>query len=238
MWGYLSLLPAFLALWGTAGVWTVFALAVENRAVNLTEGFPYISRCGSYPPQSCIFSQLLNVGAAMASWVCILRYHQLRDWGVGRRPNQLILGTGLLCALGTSIVGNFQEKNQKPTHLVGAFLAFFVGLLYFWLQLWFCWRVKSPPQPGAPWIRPLRLGLCSVCTVLMIAMVALHVLKLRSVSAACEWAVTMLLFVLFGLFTVDFSGLDGCTLELRPCRSPSTRVAIPCLQQTQLSQAL
>ncbi|XP_037674696.1 modulator of macroautophagy TMEM150B isoform X1 [Choloepus didactylus] len=169
MWGYLSLLPAFLALWGTAGVWTVFALAVENGTVNLTKGFPYISICGSYPPQSCIFSQLLNMGAAMAAWICILRYHQLRDWGVGRRPNQLILWTGLLCALGTSIVGNFQEKNQKPTHLVGAFLSFFVGILYFWLQLFFCWRMKSLPQPGAPWIGPLRLGLCSVCSILIVA---------------------------------------------------------------------
>lgn len=66
MWGYLSVLPAFLALWAAASIWTVFAIAVTNRTVNLTEGIPYISLCGSYPPQSCIFSQLLNMGAAMA----------------------------------------------------------------------------------------------------------------------------------------------------------------------------
>lgn len=65
MWGYLSVLPAFLAFSAITGVWSVFALAVTNRSVNLTEGFPYISLCGSYPPQSCIFSQLLNMGAAM-----------------------------------------------------------------------------------------------------------------------------------------------------------------------------
>ncbi|XP_027474260.1 modulator of macroautophagy TMEM150B isoform X1 [Zalophus californianus] len=169
MWGYLSLLPAFLALWATAGVWTVFALAVTNRSVNLTEGFPYISLCGSYPPQSCIFSQLLNMGAAMAAWICIIRYHQLRDWGVGKWFNQLILWTGLLCALGTSVVGNFQQKNQLPTHLIGAFFALFVGNLYFWLQLFLFWRMRSLPQPGAPWIRLLRLGLCSLCTILMVA---------------------------------------------------------------------
>lgn len=45
-----------------------------------------------------------------AAWICIVRYHQLRDWGVGRWPNQLILWTGLLCALGTSVVGNFQVR--------------------------------------------------------------------------------------------------------------------------------
>ncbi|XP_049756170.1 modulator of macroautophagy TMEM150B isoform X5 [Elephas maximus indicus] len=167
MWGYLSLLPAFLAIWAVAGIWTVFALAVANKSVNLNEGFPYISICGSYPPQSCLFSQVLNMGAALAAWICILRYHQLQDWGVTRRFNQLILWTGLLSALGTSMVGNFQQKNQKPTHLTGAFLAFFVGILYFWLQLLLFWRKKNLPQPGSPWIGPLRLGLCTICTILM-----------------------------------------------------------------------
>ncbi|XP_057389728.1 modulator of macroautophagy TMEM150B [Balaenoptera acutorostrata] len=90
MWGYLSLLPAFLAFWATAGIWTVFSLAVANKAVNLTEGFPYISRCGNSPPQSCIFSQVLNLGAALAAWTCILRYQQLRDWGVGKWPLKLL----------------------------------------------------------------------------------------------------------------------------------------------------
>uniref|UniRef100_A0A8C8Z3N7 Transmembrane protein 150B n=1 Tax=Prolemur simus TaxID=1328070 RepID=A0A8C8Z3N7_PROSS len=237
MWGYLTLLPAFLAVWATTGIWIVFAIAVANRTVNLSEGFPYISLCGSYPPQSCIFGQLLNMGAAMAAWICILRYHQLRDWGVGRWPNQLILWTGLLAALGTSVVGNFQEKNQKPTHLAGAFLAFILGNLYFWLQLLLQWRMKSLPRPGGPWIGPLRLGLCCLCTVLIMAMIVLHSQQLRSASAICEWATAMLLFGLFGLFSVDFSGLDGCTLCLQPRSSLSPPpLAFPVSLPVQLSQ--
>lgn len=239
MWGYLSVLPAFLALWAVASIWTVFAIAVSNRTVNLTEGIPYISLCGSYPPQSCIFSQLLNMGAAMAAWICILRYHQLRDWGVGKWPNQMILWSGLLCALGTSVVGNFQQKNQQATHLTGAFFALFVGHLYFWLQLLLSWRMKSLPQPGAPWIRPLRLVLCSLCTILMVAMVILHTWLLRSASAACEWAIAMLLFTLFGLLAVDFSGLDSCTLCLQPGSSLSPPPpASPISLQAQPAQAL
>ncbi|XP_059239224.1 modulator of macroautophagy TMEM150B isoform X2 [Mustela nigripes] len=208
MWGYLSVLPAFLAFSAITGVWSV--------SVNLTEGFPYISLCGSYPPQSCIFSQLLNMGAAMAAWICIIRYHQLRDWGVRKWFNRLILWTGLLCALATSVVGNFQQKNQLHMHLVGAFFALFLGNSYFWLQLILVWYMRRLPQPGAPWIGPLRLGLCSLCSLLLVTMMILHFWLLRSASAACEWAIAMLLFALFGLFAVDFSCLDGCTLHLQP----------------------
>ncbi|XP_006868356.1 PREDICTED: transmembrane protein 150B [Chrysochloris asiatica] len=231
MWGYLSLLPVFLAFWAVTGIWTVFAIAVANKSVDLREGFPYISLCGSYPPQSCIFSQVLNMGAAMAAWICILRYHQLQNWGVERWFNQLILWTGLLSALGASVVGNFQQKNQRHTHLTGAFFAFFVGTLYFWLQLFLSWRKRNLPQPGPPWIWLFRLGLCTMCTILMVIMVVLHSwLPLRSASASCEWAVAMLLLTLFGLLAVDFSCLDGCTLSLQsapglsapPAASPST----------------
>ncbi|MBZ3871243.1 Transmembrane protein 150B [Sciurus carolinensis] len=238
MWGYMSLLPVFLALWAIAGVWIVFGISVVNGTVDLSKGFPFISFCGSYPPQSCIFSQLLNVGAAMAAWICIVRYHQLRDWGVATWHNQLILWSGLLCALGTSIVGNFQEKNQKPTHLVGAFLAFILGNLYFWLQLLLSWRMKGLPQPGAPWIQPLRLILCSLCTILIVATVVLYSGALRSAAAACEWAVAMLLFVLFGLLAVDFSSLDGCSLCLQPQQGLGPPPGSPVSLQVQLSQAL
>ncbi|KAG3255629.1 hypothetical protein H1C71_038590 [Ictidomys tridecemlineatus] len=229
-----------------------FGISVANRSVDLSEGFPFISVCGSDPPQSCLFSQLLNAGAAMAStvptllgtpahcpvlpaaWICIVRYHQLRDWGVATCHNQSILWLGLLCALGTSIVGNFQEKHQKPTHLVGAFLAFIMGNLYFWLQLLLSWRMKDQPQPGAPWIWRLRLTLCSLCSILTVAMIILYFWPPRSASAICEWAVAMLLFTLFGLFAVDFSRLDSCSLSLQPRQDLSPPPGSPVSLQVQL----
>ncbi|CAO2627261.1 Modulator of macroautophagy TMEM150B [Lemmus lemmus] len=237
MWSYLFLLPVILALWAIAGIWIVFAIAVVNRTVDLQKGFPFISNCGSYAPQSCIFGQVLNTGAALAIWICIVRYHQLRDWGVKTWQNQLILWSGLLCALGTSIVGNFQEKNQKPTHLVGAFLAFILGNLYFWLQFFLSWWTKGLPQPGPRWIRLLRLSLCSLSTILIVAMIILYSQRMRSASAACEWAVAMLLFVLFGFFAVDFSSLRGCTLHLETqldSSLPQTPTRSPNIQMSQM----
>ncbi|XP_043850924.1 modulator of macroautophagy TMEM150B [Dromiciops gliroides] len=224
MWGYLALLPICLSVWAMVGVWTIFALAVSNKSVNLTDGFPYISLCGSFPPQSCIFSQLLNVGAAMVACICILRYLQLQEWGVPKGPNQLCMGMGLLCALGASIVGNFQQTNELPTHLFGSFLAFVVGIAYFWTQVVLLRQAKPQTQPGAPWIESLRLLLCGICTVLMVTMVALHLWPMRSAAAVCEWAVAMLLFLLFGLLAVDFSGLSGCVISLqsRPASCPAS----------------
>lgn len=179
----------------------------------------------------------------MAASICILRYYQLQDWGLRKWSNQMILCSGLLCILGTSIVGNFQHQHQLPTHLTGAFLAFFVGTFYFWLQLVFLRGLKTTAQPGEPWLSPLRLGLCSICTVLMVAMVVLHVRGLRSVAAYCEWAVAMILFLLFGLLAVDFSCLHRCTLQLQsvPRISPlpaSPSSPFPSSQQLQLSQTL
>ncbi|XP_036598576.1 modulator of macroautophagy TMEM150B [Trichosurus vulpecula] len=215
MWGYLALLPIFLAVWSMAGVWTVFALAVSNKSVNLTDGFPYISYCGSFPPQSCIFGQLLNVGAAMVIWICILRYVQFREWGVPKFPNQLCLGIGLLCALGVSIVGNFQQTNEPLTHRLGSFLAFVAGVAYFWTQLVLLYLTKPQTQPGAPWIEALRLLLCGACTVLMVTMAVLYLWPLRSAAAVCEWSIAMILFALFGLLAVDFSQLSGFVVSLR-----------------------
>lgn len=89
--------------------------------------------------------------------------------GLGRGPS-LPHGPGLPTGLPfNSPHSSFQQKNQQATHLTGAFFALFVGHLYFWLQLLLSWRMKSLPQPGAPWIRPLRLVLCSLCTILMVA---------------------------------------------------------------------
>ncbi|XP_048373494.1 modulator of macroautophagy TMEM150B isoform X2 [Sphaerodactylus townsendi] len=171
MWVW-ALLPVLLAVGGSIGFWTVYVMAVANGSVNITEAFPYISTCGSYPPQSCIFGQVLNIGASLGVVICYLKYQQLRDYGCNSYLNLAGLISGLLCALGSSVVGNFQQYNQLETHLFGAFLAFVVAIVLFNLEL-------------------------------------------DSESAYCEWALAMDLFLLFGLFAVDFWHVDSCSVYVQ-----------------------
>lgn len=65
------------------------------------------------PSADPVMSQALAHFSFLAVWICIVRYHQLRDWDVKTWQNQLILWSGILCALGTSIVGNFQVRYAR-----------------------------------------------------------------------------------------------------------------------------
>ncbi|XP_053118630.1 modulator of macroautophagy TMEM150B [Hemicordylus capensis] len=211
-----ALLPVILAVGGIAGFWVVYAMAVANGSVNITEAFPYISTCGAYPPQSCVFGQILNLGAFLGMVICYLKYQQVRNYGCRSRLNLTGLVLGMFCALGASIVGNFQQYNQLETHLFGAFLAFVVGILYFWVQAFLTDKVK--PRHGGLWIGPLRFAL-SVCgTVFLVATFVLFYLKRNSEAAYCEWALAMDLFLLFGLFAVDFWHIGDCLVCVQPHR--------------------
>ncbi|KAM3821322.1 modulator of macroautophagy TMEM150B [Vipera latastei] len=211
------LLPVFLAAVGICGFWVVFAMAVTNGSVNITEAFPYISTCGAYPPQSCVFGQILNLGAFLGVVICFLKYQQVRDYGCHSCLNLVGLILGLLCAFGASLVGNFQQYNQLEVHVTGAFLAFVIGILYFWIQAFLTNQVK--PRHGGIWIGPLRFFLSFCGSALFISTVALFSLQLHSEAAYCEWAMAMALFLLFGLFAVDFQHIGGCSVHVRHRRA-------------------
>uniref|UniRef100_A0A8D2LKG1 Transmembrane protein 150B n=1 Tax=Varanus komodoensis TaxID=61221 RepID=A0A8D2LKG1_VARKO len=223
------------------------------------------STCGAYPPQSCLFGQVLNLGAFLGKFglsfsifqmlftrptvvihlffafsrglvdgfvrvtclkyppfgfcsliiflsgvvICYLRYQQVRDYGCHSHLNLAGLILGIFFAIGASLVGNFQQYNQLETHLVGAFLAFVIGIVYFWVQAFLTNRVN--PRHGGPWMAPLRFSL-SFCSAAFFIAIVLFTLGLTSEAAYCEWALAMNLFVLFGLFAVDFWHVGNCVL--------------------------
>ncbi|XP_029365144.1 modulator of macroautophagy TMEM150B [Echeneis naucrates] len=201
-----ALLPVSLALFGTAGIWTVFALAVTNGSVNLTEGVPFISKCGTYNPQSCLFSQICNICSVLALWIVAIRFQQVRDYGNHGKANTASIVLGFIASVGISVIGNFQQSVLMGAHLLGAFLAFFLGLAYFWTQLFLTYRAE--PSQDRCWVGPARATCCILSTVLVILMAVLSQTGHRSWAAVCEWALVMLFFCLFGLFAAELRHID------------------------------
>uniref|UniRef100_A0A8C8SSU4 Transmembrane protein 150B n=1 Tax=Pelusios castaneus TaxID=367368 RepID=A0A8C8SSU4_9SAUR len=200
-----ALLPILLVVWGTVGFWLVSL-------------FSFPSTCGSDPPQSCIFGQVLNLGAFLVVWISYLRFQQVRNWGCPCALNTAGLVLGLLCALGASVVANFQQSNQLETHLFGVFLAFVVGVIYFWVQAALSTRVK--PRGVGCWVGPARFCLSAPLPLDSASVCTLHGLGLKSEAAICEWTLTLTLFLLFGLFAEDFRYIESCSIRLRS-RAPS-----------------
>nr|XP_046271639.1 modulator of macroautophagy TMEM150B isoform X2 [Scatophagus argus] len=200
-----ALLPICLAVFGTVGIWTVFAVAVTNGSVNLTEGVPYISLCGTYNPQSCLFSQICNICSVLALWTVVIRFQQVRDFGNHGKANIASIVLGFISSIGISLVGNFQSV-VKSIHLLGAFLAFFLGLAYFWVQLFLTYRAQ--PSQDRCYVGPARAICCVLCTILVILMVVLLNTGYPSWAAVCEWASVMTFFCLFGLFAAEFRHID------------------------------
>ncbi|XP_042248269.1 modulator of macroautophagy TMEM150B [Thunnus thynnus] len=221
-----ALLPVFLAVFGTVGIWTVFAIAVTNGSVNITEGMPFISHCGTYSPQSCLFSQVCNICSVLALWIVVIRFQQVRDYGNHGKVNIASIVLGFISSIGISIIGNFQQSVLMGVHLLGAFLAFFVGLGYFWVQLFLTYRAK--PCQDQCWVGAVRATCCTLCTVLVIIMSILHNTGYTSGAAVCEWALVMVFFCLFGLFAAEFRHIDCHHLTvqkqaLKNERGPSSR---------------
>ncbi|KAG7239394.1 hypothetical protein INR49_029160 [Caranx melampygus] len=191
---------------GCHGIWAVFAVAVTNGSVNLTEGFPYISECGTYNPQSCLFSQVCNICSVLALWIVVIRFQQVRDYGDHGKANTAGIILGVIASIGISVTGNFQHSVLKGIHLLGAGMAFFVGLVYFWVQLFLTYGAQ--PTQGRRWVGPIRATCCILCTVLVIVMSVLANTGYPSGAAICEWALVMLFFCLFGLFAAEFRHID------------------------------
>lgn len=101
--------------------------------------WPYISDTGVHVPESCIFSQLLNIASTLIALTIAVRYKQveqqcrdnlLPDANRYFTLNKWSFVVGLASAAGLSIVANFQELQLFTIHMIGAFSAFGFGLIY------------------------------------------------------------------------------------------------------------
>ncbi len=132
--------------------------------------WPYISDTSTHPPESCIFAQLINLGALLIAITVYIRFRQVDEFYRSReirlsavRVNDLALILGWTAAMGISLIANFQETNVFPVHFIGAILAFGVGALYLWTQIHSSLVLLSITHGSKTlWIRILLSVVCSV----------------------------------------------------------------------------
>ncbi|XP_037544413.1 modulator of macroautophagy TMEM150B [Nematolebias whitei] len=219
MWVFV-LLPILTALFGIGGFWAVFAVSVVNGSVNLTKGMPYISDSAGYPPQSCIFAQTFVV-------IALIRFKQAADFGYKGKANVVGFWLAFVSCLGLSITGNFQGPVIFELHFFGAFVAFILGLPYFWIQLYLTYRVE--PSVDRAWLGPLRGILCVLSSLSLLGSilsfcvskaplappVCICNIEYESEGAICEWIAVNTLFGMFGLFAAEFRHIDSCKLTVQ-----------------------
>jgi len=106
------------------------------------ETWPYISDTATIPPESCIFSQLVNIGTLFVALTFYIRYKQVGEYCSSYQlPSRLAilntcsLGVGWGGALGLSLLANFQETEVRIVHLTGLYLCFGLGLAWVWSQV-------------------------------------------------------------------------------------------------------
>merc|ERR1711874_540421 len=117
--------------------------------------WPYISDTGTNPPESCIFGQLLNIGAVLLCFIFYTRYKQVAEFykihpdkQKLKKLNTTSVWLGFLGALGVSVVGNFQETQVALVHFIGASMAFGLGTIYLWVQVYFTFVLPPPSSAG------------------------------------------------------------------------------------------
>ncbi|XP_055346793.1 DNA damage-regulated autophagy modulator protein 2-like [Paramacrobiotus metropolitanus] len=163
---YIMLPISFVVLW----LWGV--------AEDHFEAFsPYISDLGARAPESCLFSQVLNIAAVLFALTFYFRYLLLRDFGDRsglRRYDQYItanLVLGMLGALGISFVGNYQSIFITPLHMLGACLVLGLGIVYMWIDV----HVSRYAHIAAPLSRRCLIGrtlLATFSTITLLFMIA------------------------------------------------------------------
>ncbi|XP_031333313.1 DNA damage-regulated autophagy modulator protein 2-like isoform X2 [Photinus pyralis] len=128
--------PILTGLWFLIGFIITFSLAILQNHVYI----PFISDTGTTPPESCLFGQVLNIGALLFTVTAYIRYRQVRfiqamaEVNLNKFWNNLGLVIGILSSIGLTIVGNFQETSILFIHLMGAGMTFGFGSAYMGVQ--------------------------------------------------------------------------------------------------------
>ncbi|GBM69235.1 DNA damage-regulated autophagy modulator protein 2 [Araneus ventricosus] len=118
-----------------------YCIAVSLNHVEV--GFPYISDTGTYVPESCIFSQAINLVSFLLAVFMYVQYkhveqhyrdHLSSEFTIVLKLNRWAVLVGWLGCFGVNITANFQETSVIIVHMSGALIAFGCAALYSWMQ--------------------------------------------------------------------------------------------------------
>jgi len=150
-----------------------YSIAVSLGHAEL--GFPYISDTATKPPESCIFSQLVNVGALILAFTFYIRYKQVGEYiSSYQLPRRLSLLNGCCLAagwggaLGLSLFANFQETEVSLVHWVGFYLCFILGLAWTWGSVLASYSLHPLATPL--WLLLARLVLAVIYSITLVVM--------------------------------------------------------------------
>ncbi|CAG7729500.1 unnamed protein product [Allacma fusca] len=125
----------------------IITYTISVSADTIKPLFSYISDTGAYPPASGVFTLLLSIASLALAVVVFIRYKQIEEFfreqnsKVNKIFNIVGLFLGLAAALGTDMVGSFQETHSYTGHFTGAFMAFLGGGLYLIMQSYFTFKM-------------------------------------------------------------------------------------------------
>ncbi|KAK9499111.1 hypothetical protein O3M35_003618 [Rhynocoris fuscipes] len=225
----LHILPTAVCLVCPVTFVITFIVAWQMGHVSLA--FPYISDTGNYAPESCIFSQLLNITSMLLAICVYIRYLQVKKFANFKSPighklsaNNVATILGFLSCLGMDIVANFQVRNVWQIHYIGACLCFVGGTAYFMFQTFFSYFLSREFDSKAVFYA--RGILCAISVVMTIAAIVPGAISgiyykgdpndethwkpqdggyaLHIISTASEWALALSQCVLVLTFLPEF----------------------------------
>ncbi|XP_005995196.1 transmembrane protein 150A-like [Latimeria chalumnae] len=223
-------LPVALSTFTITGLWIVYGMALSNNHVCPVDNWvynqscevdlpmqtgpitcctldhiPLVSKCGTYPPESCFFSLICSIGSFMVMLVGLLRYGQVLEKYQQSLLNTAGLATGCICAAGLIIVGNFQVDHAKVLHYVGAGVAFPTSVLFVCLQSALTYRMAKTKQEY--WVAHLRSFLTTLAFVTLVFSGVFFIqesFELQHAAAICEWVFTIVILIFYGTFAFEF----------------------------------
>ncbi|XP_030057545.1 transmembrane protein 150A isoform X2 [Microcaecilia unicolor] len=249
------ILPISLSVFSITGIWIVYAMAVMNHHVCPVENWvyndscsddtakhgypkscctledvPLISKCGTYPPESCLFSLIGNLGAFMVVLICFLRYSQVVEQSQRSWVNTTALIAGCTNAAGLIMVGNFQVDYAKSLHYIGAGVAFPAGLLFVCLQCALTYHIAATTLDL--WMAHVRVTLSALALISLVFSGIFFIhdsFLLQHLAAVCEWIFVIDILIFYGTFAYEFGGISRDTIvaaiqhaSSRACKSPGS----------------